>query len=177
MTRSLTSLALLALLSVAACHTEEPQSPSVGLTSAAVPPQPPDLGRGAPRVEQRSLFNLYWGDAIRDVCAGPDPFFAYDSSLPDDSDQATMQNLVRCMTSGPLQGKTIALVGRTDPRGSEEYNVRLGLERAMRVKAYLVHHGVPAERIQTASVGKEQAQPEPAKWAADRRVEVMLASP
>ena len=48
-------------------------------------------------------------------------------------DQPTMQMLSNCMIDGPLRGKTIKLIGHTDPRGSVGYNDKLGLERAEKV--------------------------------------------
>jgi peptidoglycan-associated lipoprotein len=79
------------------------------------------------------------------------------------------------MKSGPLKDRRIALTGRTDPRGSENYNEKLGLERAERVKRYLVANGIDSARIETRSLGKTDASPAPQDWAADRRVEIELA--
>jgi peptidoglycan-associated lipoprotein len=154
-----------------ACHSPEPASPTAGLTQPVDPPKTPDLGHGADRVEERSLYSLYIVDSIRTLCSGPDPFFHFDSSKPDTMDQPTMMNLVTCMTSGPLRGKGIVLVGRTDPRE------KLGLERAERVKRYLVTKGIDDARIRTASLGKDDASPAPADWPSDRRVEVRAATP
>jgi OmpA-OmpF porin, OOP family len=69
----------------------------------------------------------------------------------------------------------VQLVGRADPRGSEEYNEKLGLERAERVKSYLVGQGVEPGRVLTKSLGEKDASPSPADWPNDRHVEVGLA--
>jgi outer membrane protein OmpA-like peptidoglycan-associated protein len=67
------------------------------------------------------------------------------------------------------------LVGHTDPRGTAEYNDKLGLDRAERVKRYLVTNGVDTGRVLTSSVGESEASASPQDWAKDRRVEIQLA--
>ncbi len=160
---------------VAGCHVQEPGSPTPGLTKPIDPPKPPDLGRGAPRGSAEVSYNIWLG-SVQDVCQGPSPFFEFDSSKADASEQPTMQTLATCMVNGPLKGKSIRLVGHTDPRGSAEYNQRLGLERAQRVKRYLVAHGVDAVRVDAESAGEEEASKAPASWPKDRRVEVRLVA-
>jgi outer membrane protein OmpA-like peptidoglycan-associated protein len=39
------------------------------------------------------------------------------------------------MRKGPLSGRSIRLLGHTDPRGTEAYNEQLRLERAANVKS------------------------------------------
>ncbi|MEO7109476.1 MAG: OmpA family protein [Polyangiaceae bacterium] len=174
-------LAAVFCLAVAGCNTttpqSQPQSPTAGLTRPVDPPKNPDLGHYQSRTEVDALYNLWLAPSIMSVCAGPSPFFSYDSSKPDTQSQPTMQNLVDCMRTGPLVGKTIVLIGRTDPRGSEEYNLKLGKERAERVKKYLVSNGADPQRVVTDSIGKQDAHADPADWPADRRVQITLATP
>jgi peptidoglycan-associated lipoprotein len=125
-------------------------------------------------MEGNVLYNLWLGEGVRSLCSGPAPFFQFDSASATGS-QPTMQTLVNCMLSGALKGKAIRLIGHTDPRGSAQYNDKLGMERAERVKRYLVTNGVEADRIQTASVGEEEASGAPQDWPKDRRVEIQLA--
>lgn len=174
MARIVLSVVVAAATAVAGCHTPEPESPPAGLTRPINPPKPPDLGRGATRVETNQLYNLWLGDSVRSLCSGPAPFFQFDSADTKGS-QPTMQTLVNCMLDGPLKGKSIQLIGHTDPRGSPEYNDKLGLERAERVKRYLIANGVEANRVLTSSIGEEEASPSPADWPKDRRVEIQLA--
>ena len=168
-------------LAVAGCNTTspqtEPQSPVVGLTKPVDPPKNPDIGHYQNRTEVEALYNLWLAPSIMSVCAGPSPFFSYDSSKPDNQSQPTMQNLVDCMRTGPLAGKSIMLIGRTDPRGSDDYNIKLGRDRAERVKKYLVANGVDPQRVLTDSIGKQDAHADPADWPADRRVQIQLATP
>ncbi len=55
------------------------------------------------------------------------------------------------MTHFSTYGLTIE--GHTDIRGSESYNMVLGVKRAKAVKEYLVHLGVPRTRLDIVSYG------------------------
>jgi peptidoglycan-associated lipoprotein len=50
----------------------------------------------------------------------------------------------------------ILIAGHADERGTREYNLALGGERATTVKNHLVSLGVPAQRLSTVSYGKER---------------------
>ena len=160
---------------VAACHAPEPQSPSsTGLTNAVRPRALPQPGPGAPRHTTMTTYNLWLGDSVMQVCKGPSPFFEFDSSDAAPKQQPTMQVLATCMQDGPLKGRSVRLIGHTDPRGTAEYNETLGLERAERVKRYLVAQGTEGSRILVDSAGEDAASGAPKDWPSDRRVEVQL---
>lgn len=53
---------------------------------------------------------------------------------------------------------TLTIEGHCDERGSEEYNLGLGDRRATAAKAFLVNLGVPADRLNTISYGKDRPQ-------------------
>lgn len=155
------------------CHGREPKSPDAGLAEVN-PHQNADMGRYPARISV-DVLNLYVTDNVRNVCAGSVPFFEYDSSKVEVEDKSSMNNLAQCMMHGPLQGKTILLTGRTDPRGTEEYNEQLGLDRADKVRQFLIRRGVEGRRIKIASLGKADASPFPKDWQGDRRVQIDLA--
>jgi outer membrane protein OmpA-like peptidoglycan-associated protein len=50
----------------------------------------------------------------------------------------------------------IALVGHTDPKGGDQYNVELSKRRAAAFKRFLVDKGYPAANIETDGVGKSK---------------------
>ena len=50
----------------------------------------------------------------------------------------------------------VVVEGHCDERGSTEYNLALGDRRAQAAKDFLVSLGVPADRMQTVSYGKER---------------------
>lgn len=178
-TRPFSAVLLVALMgasgvAVLGCHTKEPTSPpSTGLDKPINPPKAHDLGRGHARTETDVHYNMFIEEGVRTVCTGPSPSFTFDSAKGSAS-EPTMQTLANCMISGPLKGKTIRLIGHTDPRGSETYNDKLGLERAERVRNYLIAQGVDGARVKTASLGEDNASDKARLWPRDRHVQVEL---
>ena len=68
----------------------------------------------------------------------------------------------------------ISIVGNTDERGSDAYNMRLGRQRAENVKAFLIEQGVADSRLTILSNGEKQpADPghDEDAWAKNRRVD------
>lgn len=162
-----------AALALTACAAREPTSPQVGLTKPFEPHKPASLGHFPPRTTIE-VYHVYVADTIRNSCSGSLPFFEFDSTKMKPEEQADMHRLAVCMKTGALRDKRVQLVGRADPRGSEEYNEKLGLERAERVKSYLVGQGVDAGRVLTKSSGEKNASSSPEDWSKDRHVEVNL---
>jgi peptidoglycan-associated lipoprotein len=82
-----------------------------------------------------------------------DVFFDYDqSAIRDDGRKALQTNAEWLKRWGSTR---IAIEGHCDSRGSSEYNLALGSRRASAVRDYLVSLGVPANRIEVISKGKE----------------------
>jgi peptidoglycan-associated lipoprotein len=103
------------------------------------------------------------------------PKFAYndDDLLPADRD--VLQQIAECLTHGPLVGHTVQLVGRSDPRGTEEYNLGLGSRRAHSVSDYLQRLGVPKTQLATTTRGETEATgTNETGWQVDRRVDLEL---
>jgi outer membrane protein OmpA-like peptidoglycan-associated protein len=132
---------------------------------------PPDLGRYAPRVESQ-IAMVYVPVEVERACAGLDPLFPFDSSRVAVGKRSLLV-LSSCMKSGALAGRVLRLVGRADASGSDEYNDRLGLQRAEAVKLFLVKTGIPSERLLTETRGKRDAKSPPAD--SDRRVDFEIA--
>jgi outer membrane protein OmpA-like peptidoglycan-associated protein len=165
------ALALAPCLAFVACQEPEPVSPVVGLTEPVDPPTFPVLDNYP---ERDITVHLYLMSSIRKFCAGADPFFHFDSDRVSAHDQPSLYSLAVCLKTGALKDSRIELSGRTDPRGSVPYNEKLGLERAERVKAFLVGQGVATGRLVTSSLGKSGAEPGEDKWGTDRRVDIEL---
>ncbi len=71
----------------------------------------------------------------------------------------------------------VRLEGHCDERGSDEYNLALGEKRAMAARNYLATLGIPGDRLETISYGKEKpADPghNEAAWAKNRRVDFVI---
>jgi peptidoglycan-associated lipoprotein len=83
-----------------------------------------------------------------------DVYFDYDKYALRSQDQATADSDATFLKAHP--GMKIVIGGHCDDRGSEEYNLALGENRAEALKQALVTDGVPASRIRTVSYGKEK---------------------
>jgi peptidoglycan-associated lipoprotein len=71
----------------------------------------------------------------------------------------------------------LIIEGHCDERGSNEYNLALGENRALAVRSYLVNMGVAADRIQTVSFGEEKPAvmgSDEGVWRMNRRGEFAL---
>jgi peptidoglycan-associated lipoprotein len=105
------------------------------------------------------------------------PKFAYNDSELLPSDRDVLQQVADCLTRGPLQGHKVQLVGRADPRGTDEYNLALGTRRAETVRTYLQRLGVPSTRITPTTRGEIDASgADELGWQRDRRVDLKLAN-
>ena len=83
-----------------------------------------------------------------------DIYFDYDKSDVRASEQPSIQADVAFLQQHP--NISFALEGHCDERGSTEYNLALGDNRASAVKNALVGGGISADRIKTISYGKEK---------------------
>ncbi|HET7542038.1 MAG TPA: OmpA family protein [Polyangiaceae bacterium] len=86
-----------------------------------------------------------------------------------------LDDVAKCLSEGPLKGRVITIIGRTDPRGSAEYNKELSANRAEAARNYLVQRGVAAANVRIIARGEQGAQGTDAEtWALDRRVDFEL---
>lgn len=83
-----------------------------------------------------------------------DVFFAYDSYNIESQYQKTLQADARFLQQHPSIKFTIE--GHCDERGSTEYNLALGDNRANSTKQALIQMGISGDRIRTISYGKEK---------------------
>jgi peptidoglycan-associated lipoprotein len=97
-----------------------------------------------PSLTEEDLF----GRSIRDV------YFDYDKSDIRGDQQAAIQADAQFLAQH--SGINFTIEGHCDSRGSTEYNLALGDQRASAVKSALVSAGVSANRIKTISYGKEK---------------------
>ena len=103
------------------------------------------------------------------------PKFDFDKDELTPEDRAVLDQLATCLTSGGAKGKAVALIGRADPRGTEEYNLGLGSRRASSVSQYLARLGVGERQLSVTTRGALEATgTDEAGWRQDRRVDVQL---
>jgi len=102
-------------------------------------------------------------------------YFDFDKSALTDSAKKVLDRKIQIMNANP--GVGIQIEGNTDERGSAEYNLALGQQRAASVKRYLTQHGIADSRITILSNGEEkpadQGHDESA-WSHNRRAEFVI---
>ncbi|HEX4354947.1 MAG TPA: OmpA family protein [Polyangiales bacterium] len=125
---------------------------------------------------------IYLSDRFRQACqiqtiesVKEAPKFAFDQSDIQSEDRDVLAQVAQCLTTGPLKGQPVRLIGRADPRGTEEYNMALGARRSSSVMSYLESSGVPASQMTDTSRGELDATGTgDAAWQKDRRVDIDL---
>ncbi|MEO8705716.1 MAG: OmpA family protein [Kofleriaceae bacterium] len=107
--------------------------------------------------------------------AGANPKFDYDKDELTAEDRAVLDQIAACLTTGALKGKAVALIGRADPRGTEEYNLGLGSRRSHSVGQYLGRLGVGEPQMAVTTRGAlDAAGTDESGWKTDRRVDIQL---
>lgn len=98
-------------------------------------------------------------------------YFAYDQATVDDQASRILNAAAECVQQAP--GRVLLLIGHTDPRGTEEYNIALSERRATVVADYLARLGIDPARFRVIPKGETEASgADEAGWAQDRRVEI-----
>lgn len=154
-----------------AAQTAEPKLSSAGPESERVVGWPA-LGRGEARFIRIDL-----GPDSFAECQKISPKFPFDSSTALAQDEQQVVALASCLNAPGMRERTILLVGRADPQGTDVYNDKLGTRRANAIKKILVDHGIADSRITIRSEGEKGAvgdQPEYARGY-DRRVDVIVS--
>jgi peptidoglycan-associated lipoprotein len=106
------------------------------------------------------------------------PQFDYGEAELNEQGEEILDAVATCLEQGKLEGQGIRIVGRADPRGSEQYNMDLGMQRAVAVREYLFERGVSPGSIVVTSEGEREAGGDDEEgWAQDRRVEIEIATP
>ncbi len=121
-------------------------------------PAPPPTT--APSLTEEQLF----AQNVKDI------YFDYDKSDVRASEQSSIQADAAFLQQHSSINVTVE--GHCDERGSTEYNLALGDNRASAVKNALVGAGIAADRIKTASLGKERpfcTESNEACWQQNRR--------
>jgi peptidoglycan-associated lipoprotein len=164
--RFLRHLAVVGLAAgVAACHhtvaktvTPSPAPAPAPVAPAKPPaPAPPPRAAAAPAAPRAltddEIFSRESLDALNARHPLSDAFFDYDQkTLRDDARTALSKD---ADWLNRWKSTKITVQGQCDERGSAEYNLALGDERAKAVKGYLTSLGVPDARIEVVSLGKE----------------------
>lgn len=101
--------------------------------------------------------------------------FDFDSDRIRSDAAANLNELARSLNKFP--NSDLLIVGHTDSRGDDAYNMNLSQRRANSAAAYLQAQGVPANRIRTSGRGEAEpvaANTSEAGMQQNRRVEVAI---
>jgi peptidoglycan-associated lipoprotein len=176
----LTGVMCLIVVSALACGkkpaaTPDPPPPPPPPTTPAPPPPPPPPPppKPAPPPAPLTEEEIFAKSSLEEINARKPlapVFFALDQSTIEEAGRAALQKNAEWLKK--FSSTKITVEGHCDSRGSAEYNLGLGERRAAAVQAYLVSLGIPANRVQTVSKGKEQpfcTEENEACWSQNRR--------
>ncbi len=104
----------------------------------------PVAAAAAPSMSEEDIFRQH----IKDI------FFDYDKYSVRNGDESVLSRDAAFLKSHPEM--KIVIGGYCDERGSDEYNVALGQNRADSAEKLLINSGVDANRIRVISYGKEK---------------------
>ena len=102
-------------------------------------------------------------------------YFGFDSTVVPQGELGKIDAVVQHLTS--RTDRVVVVEGNCDERGSNEYNMSLGEQRAIIVRNYLVQNGIAADRIQTRSYGEEKPAVDghdESAWSRNRRGEFAI---
>ena len=101
--------------------------------------------------------------------------FAYDSFVLPPQEVSKIDDVAKFLAAN--MDRVVNIDGHCDERGSNEYNLSLGEQRAQSVRKYLLDTGIDASRVQTRSFGKEKPLDpghNEGAWAKNRRGEFIV---
>jgi peptidoglycan-associated lipoprotein len=103
--------------------------------------------------------------------------FDFDRAEVRPSDQTVLDRKAAILNANP--GLRIRVDGNTDERGSDEYNLALGMRRAAEARRYLSNHGVDSSRVSIVSNGEERPlcqEHDDSCWSQNRRAEFAITA-
>ena len=102
-------------------------------------------------------------------------YFGFDSTVVPQGELGKIDAVAQHLTA--KTDRVVVVEGNCDERGSSEYNMSLGENRAIIIRNYLVQSGIAADRIQTRSYGAEKPAVDghdESAWAKNRRGEFAI---
>jgi peptidoglycan-associated lipoprotein len=104
-------------------------------------------------------------------------YFTFDSSVLSTESSSSVLSISEFMKQNPAQ--SLRVDGHCDERGTEQYNIALGMRRAEAVKKALVSEGVSEAQVSTNSFGKERPAVvghDEEAWKMNRRAEFSISA-
>lgn len=136
------------------------------------PDRAPDPKPATPSESQPTLRDLPAAAELKGVLESI--YFDFDSSTLSPQSRETLAKNAEVLKGN---GSTIRIEGHCDERGSDEYNLALGDQRAKAASLYLQSMGVPATKLSVISYGEEKpavSGHDEKAWAQNRRDEFLV---
>lgn len=102
-------------------------------------------------------------------------YFRFDATKIEESELAKVEAVARHLADNP--DRVVTIEGNCDERGSNEYNLSLGDDRAIIISNYLANNGIARNRMETVSRGETNPAAEghgESAWSQNRRGEFII---
>jgi len=154
------------------CGSKPAPEPDITEPVVVTPPEPEP--EPAPREEKPQWVdpNVQYADVFKNIN------FDFNKYAILAKDKPTLEAIGSLLKQNPEW--KILIEGHCDERGTNEYNMGLGEQRALAAKNYLVALGVAANRFTTISYGEERPLDpghNEAAWARNRRCQFRVEAP
>jgi peptidoglycan-associated lipoprotein len=152
--RHLRHLAILGLVTAAACgKNPPPETPTPEPSPAPAPtPTPTPTPTPAPAVDTEAEARALTQRLLAEI--GDPVNFDFDRSDIRADQSGKLDRKAAILAVNP--GVAVRIAGNADERGSDEYNLALGMRRATSAKRYLEGKGVDGSRLEVVSYGEER---------------------
>lgn len=158
---------------ITACHKKAPTvAPAPQQAPVTPPPPPPAAAPSNPAPAAATGESAAAITARVTATLAAMIHFDYDLAVIKEEDRATLDMKAAILKKNPAA--KIRITGHCDERGSDDYNITLGMKRATAAKEYLVRMGIDPSRIDVSSLGREKpidASSNEGAWAKNRRDE------
>lgn len=166
------------VLFTASCTDKVVQTQPVSTPEPEVQKAPDNSAEEAEPDERR--MERIWQEVVASEAAEPEfvnenIHFGFDSYELSSQAQQILSGMADYLRTNP--DLTVIVEGHCDERGTDEYNLALGQQRAESAKVFLVNLGVGAERLKTFSYGENRpiaVGHNEASWARNRRAKFVI---
>ena len=152
------------------CSTQATQE-AAGTTDAQAAARAPQAAQAQPA---RSTISVASASDTKAIPAKRSVYYEYDKAEITAEGRKLVESHADYLRAHPAL--KVVIEGNADERGSAEYNVALGQRRADGVSKIMTLLGVPSERIETVSFGKEKPKASghsETSWSENRRSDIV----
>ena len=154
-------------------------APARPMPETTLPEQPIDAGPDVQPMTDESARAEDFSVSDPSGEGGPleDVHFAYDQAQLSDQARAILERHALWLQNH--RAAKVTIEGHCDERGTVDYHLALGEQRARAVRDYLVNLGVAGDRLTSVSYGKEKPldpASHEAAWARNRRAHFLVTA-